>query len=280
MYKLFLFIARNQRVFLFILLEFVCFGLFFSFNHYQGAGFFNTSNRMIGSVYATKREAEDYIDLKYQNEKLAEENASLRYQLRKKVTIDEHAVLNKLRPSQLESIRFVAAKVINSSTTMTNNYITINKGKKDSLAAGMGVFSPLGAVGVIKKCTDNYCLINSLLHSSMYISSRLKTKDALGSVRWEGTDPSKGLLLYIPRHIEVKIGDTVLTSGFNNVFPEGVTVGYVEKIDIKPDETTFRLGIRLATDFSRLNYVYVVKDVLRAELDSLQEGNDPGKSIH
>lgn len=271
--KLLQFILTNSRTFLFVLLEVVCLILFYSFNSYQGASFFNTSNQTVGAVYATKREAEDYIDLKYQNERLAEENAYLRYQLNKRVIIDEHTVLNKLRPATLENISFAAAKVVNSTNTMVNNYITINKGKKDSLDAGMGVFSPLGAVGVVKKCSDNYCLVNSLLHSTIYISSKLKGKDALGSVRWQGQDPTKGLFLYIPRHISVKKGDTVLTSGYNNQFPEGVPVGFVETIDIKPDETFYRINIKFAADFSRLNYVYVVKSKLKVELDTLQSNN-------
>lgn len=273
MYKLFLFIVKNQRTFLFILLEAVCFTLLFTFNNYQGASFFNTSNQMVGSVYAAKREAEDYVGLKYQNEKLAEENAYLRSQLNRNIALIENDTLAHLRPEKRDNIRFVATKVVNSTNTMVNNYITIDKGKKDSLQAGMGVFSPLGAVGVIKKCSDNFCLVNSMLHSSMYISSKIKGKDALGSARWEGIDPARGVLLYIPRHLEVKKGDTVLTSGFNNVFPEGVPVGFVETIDIKPDETFYRLGIRFAADFSRLNYVYVVKSVLKTELDTLQKNN-------
>jgi rod shape-determining protein MreC len=246
---------------------------FFTFNNFPGASFFNTSNQFVGSVYGVKREAEDYIDLKYQNELLADENAYLRYQLNKRVLIDEQVVLNQLKPATLENIHFVAAKVVNSTNTMVNNYITINKGIKDSLEAGMGVFSPLGAVGVVKKCSENYCLVNSILHSSIYISSKLKSKDALGSVRWEGNNPTMGLFLYIPRHIEVKKGDTVLTSGHSNTFPEGVPVGFVETIDIKPDETFYRINIRFAADFSRLNYVYVVKSRLKLELDTLQKNN-------
>ena len=273
MYKLLQFILTHSRTFLFVLLEGICLVFFFTFNNFQGASFFNTSNQVVGDVYAVKREAEDYIDLKYQNKKLADENAYLRYQLNKKVTIEENATLNRLRPIALENITFEAAKVVNSTSTMVNNYITINKGKKDSLDAGMGVFSPLGAVGVVKKCSDNYCLVNSILHSSIYISSKLKHKDALGSVRWEGNDPRKGLFLYIPRHIEVKKGDTVLTSGYNNTFPEGVPVGYVESLDIKPDETFYRINIRFAADFSKLNYVYVVKSKLKMEIDTLQKNN-------
>lgn len=247
--------------------------MFFTFNNYPGASFFNTSNAMVGGIYSVKKDAEDYVDLKYQNERLAEENALLRYQLNKNVTINEHAILNSLRPENLNNIRFKAAKVINSTNTMVNNYITINKGKKDSIVTGMGVFSPLGAIGVVKKCSDNYCLVNSILHSSIYISAKLKSKDALGSVRWEGTDPTRGIFLYIPRHIEVKKGDTVLTSGFNNVFPAGVPLGYVEKTEIKPDETFYRITIRFAADFSRLNYVYVVTSILKTEVDTLQKNN-------
>ncbi len=273
MYKLFLFILRNQRTFLFVLLEGICFALLFTFNHYQGASFFNTSNQMVGSVYSVKREAEDYVGLKYQNEKLAEENAYLRYQLNRKVNAEQDLVMHRMHPEKLDNMTFEPAKVVNSTSSMVNNYITINKGKKDSLAAGMGVFSPLGAVGIVKKCSDNFCLVNSLLHSSMFISSRIKGKDALGSALWEGTDPARGLMKFIPRHIEVKKGDTVLTSGFNEVFPEGVPVGYVETIEIKPDETFYRLGIRFAADFSRLNYVYVVKSVLKQEVDTLQKNN-------
>src|SRR5689334_9433357 len=122
MYKLFLFILKNQRTFLFILLEAVCFTLLFTFNNYQGASFFNTSNQMVGSVYAAKREAEDYVGLKYQNEKLAEENAYLRSQLNRNLALVENDTLAHMRPEKTDNIRFVATKVVNSTNTMVNNY--------------------------------------------------------------------------------------------------------------------------------------------------------------
>jgi rod shape-determining protein MreC len=134
----------------------------------------------------------------------------------------------------------------------------------------MGVICPQGVVGKVKSVSTNFATITSLLHKDMIVSSKLIRTGAVGSVRWEGINPSEVKLMYIPRHIGVKKGDTVVTSEYNSVFPEGQMLGVVKEIGIKGDENFYNITLAVSTDFTSISYVYVVKNQYKKEQDSLE----------
>jgi rod shape-determining protein MreC len=77
--------------------------------------------------------------------------------------------------------------------------------------------------------------------------------------------------MYVPRHVVVEIGDQVVTSGYNSIFPEGIPIGTV--IGVKPGTDTNYLDItlKLDTNFSKISYVYLVESFQQQELDSLYQ---------
>ena len=94
------------------------------------------------------------------------------------------------------------------------------------------------------------------------------------TTKWQGNDPTRANVLYVPKHVEVQPGDSIVTSGYNAVFPPGIPVGIIEKIDIQENETFYDIVIRLTNDFSRISYVYLINNKFKNEKDSLESINE------
>ena len=164
----------------------------------------------------------------------------------------------------------VPARVIDNSLREVDNYLTLNVGASDGVQAGQGVVGAAGVVGRVRSVSAHYAMVASLLHSKTSVAAKVKRDGSIGVVKWPGDDFTRALLDYIPRQNRVVRGDTVVTSGFNTVYPEGVFIGTVESFVKEPDKNFWTITLRLGTDFSRLTYVYVVPQPPRLERDSLK----------
>jgi rod shape-determining protein MreC len=272
MQRIFLFLYKIRAFLLFVALEAVAIWLIASNNSQQGSAIFNSSNRIVGNVLSTQTDILEYFSLASVNKGLVEKNAALLTELEslRKPADSAYIALD----SALEaSFSFFGAKVINNSLNLTQNHLTINKGSIQGIKPGMGVFNEEGVIGRVKDVSRNYSTIISLLHSELLISSKIKTNDVFGSTKWDGVDPAFAKLMYVPRHVVVKEGDLVVTSGYNAVFPEGIPIGTVTEVKPGTDTNYLDITIKLSTDFSRISYVYLVENLQKGELDSLYQSS-------
>lgn len=269
MQKLFLFFYQYRAFFFFIILEVASGYLVVKNNRYQNAAFFNSSNEIAGSMLNSSNEIKSYFSLKEINQSLVTENAFLRAQLTNNINLDTSSISFK-DPALKNQYKFLAAKVINNSTDRYNNYLTIDKGTLHGVEPGMGIISPEGVVGKVKSASRHYATVTSLLHSDGYVSSVIKKSGVFGSIKWEGKDARAASLKFVPRHIKVTLGDTITSSGFNAIYPAGIMIGVISDVDIKGNEAFYDITVDLSTDFSKLGYVYIVQNTLKAERDSLE----------
>jgi rod shape-determining protein MreC len=271
MERLFLFIYQYRAFFTFVVLELFCFWLIVQNNQYQGARFFNSSNTVVASINNFSQSIRDYFLLSEVNRTLAEQNAELRRQ----VELQKNQLENSYKVTFTDSVLasrfdFISAKVVNNQVDRFKNFITINKGEDAGIQPGMAVISPLGAVGKVKKVSNHYSVVTSILHIDYMVSAVLKRTNHFGSVQWNGRSPDFTKFNYIPRHVKLQIGDSVVTSGFNAVFPEGILIGTISEINLSPESLTYDLTVSLSQDFRKLSYVSVVKSYLKNEQDSLE----------
>ena len=171
----------------------------------------------------------------------------------------------------MDQFEYLPAKVINNSITNLENYITLNIGSKDGVEKGMGVFGTSGVVGQVIAVSENYATVMSMLHTDCKISSQLESNKTLGAATWDGKNFKTGLLTFVPRHIKVNLGEVVVTSGYNSVFPEGIKIGKVQEINTPRHESFHEIKIDFATDFSNLYYVYIAKGKRIIERKKLEE---------
>ncbi len=270
MQKLFYFFYRYRAFLFFLVLEIICFTFIVNHNSYHSSAFFTTSNRYVAEVLQTTNNVSDYFRLKTVNEELARENAQLRYQLTVEKNIKSLFVPNTSDYLRTHQYKFFPAKVINNSTGRFTNYLTLNKGKLDGVKPGMGVLSSRGVVGRVKTCSDHFATVTSLLHDRFQISSKIKSGNIDGFVKWNGKSPRFANLHFVARHHKIRINDTVVTSGYNALFPEGIMIGTIKDFEIDHGEPFYKINVQLSTDFTRLGYVYLIDNALQSEKDSLE----------
>jgi rod shape-determining protein MreC len=274
MLRIFQFLYQIRSFLLFALLEVLAVWMIVANNSPQGAAFFNSSNELVGDALQKQADVVQFFSLADANAALISENAALRQQLLGlKITPDSLPLT--IDSTLKASFEFKGARVIANSLRYSQNYLTLNKGAKDGIKPGMGIFNSQGAVGRVKSVSENYSVAFSVLNTSLLISSKIKSSEVFGSVQWDGGNASEVQLLYIPRHVKASKGDTVITSGYNAVFPEGILIGQISKVEInKKDPNYLALTVKLSTDFSKLTYVYLVENTQFQEIDSLYRQSD------
>ncbi len=263
MQRLLDFLYQQRELAVFIGLEILSAWLLINFNNRYNASFLNSSNEAAASLTQTSNNISDYFRLTEVNQQLMQENQQLQHELR---------LLRSEKTSYLDTIdqfMVVGARVINNTFDRGTNYITISAGRKDSIAVGMGVISSFGVVGQVKSITNNFATIYSLLHPKVLVSSKVKSTDTKCTVQWDQEDYDRASLKFIPRHIKLTEGDSIVTSGFNSVFPEGILIGIIDELNLEEHMTFYEAKLKLATDFTSLYQVFVIKDLYKPEKDSL-----------
>ena len=269
MEALFAFIKRYNYVFVFLLLEIFSIVFITQNSNYQGSKIVQAGNAVAGRCYGTMSLIRDYFGLRKENERLAAENAELRarlessyisYNLREFVHED---TVYKQRYSYTE------ARVVKNSWNQSNNYIMINKGRLQGVHLDQAVISPQGIVGVVVNTTDNFATVMPVLHSNSRNSVRINRINTNGSLLWRGGDFRFATLVDIPTTHTLKTNDTIVTSGMANDFPEGVMVGFVDKVMTERGSGFYTIKVRLATEFNKLDHVYIIDNRFKAEQDSL-----------
>ena len=151
-----------------------------------------------------------------------------------------------------------------------DNYLTLNVGSVNGVHAGLGVVAAGGVVGRVKVVSEHYATVTSLLHSKTSIASKIKRDGTFGTIRWLGDDPTHALLDNVLRETKLVKGDTVVTSGYNAVFPEGILIGTIDSFVKEPDKNFWTVRVRLGINFANLTYVYVVASRPKAERDTVE----------
>jgi rod shape-determining protein MreC len=271
MYGIIAFFRRYYFSLLFIVLEIISIGFVFTNNYYHEAGYFNSSNRISGAVYSTYSGVTSYFNLQNVNHQLADENAQL---LNLASQIKDTAIHKKILAANPfgQQYHFIPAEVIDNSTNLPNNYLTLHAGLEDGIEEGMGIVSPLGIVGIAVKVSTHYSVVMSLLHQKTLVSAMFKKSGTFGTLAWgDNKDYRFATLNQIPMSEKVKPGDTIVTSGFSNTFPKGIMVGTVDNFKAVPELYFYTIRVKLSTDFKNLRYVYAVSDISKIEKDSLQK---------
>ena len=271
------FLLKYDYWLLFIFLEAVSFTLLFRFNNYQGSVYFTSANWVTGCVDEAVNEITSYFGLRSVNRDLVNRNVELELEVKRlkdalwEYGRDTTGVGVPPQHEVLGTYSVVPARVVNNSTTRSNNFITIDKGRTDSISAEMGVLSGNSIVGIVYQTSAHYALVLPILNSKSSISCKIRRTDYFGVLKWEGGSSRYAWLEDIPRHSEFSLGDTIVTSGHSAVFPEGIPVGTVDDRIDSEDGLSYLLKVRLFTDFARLTDVSVVRYSGRAEQAALED---------
>lgn len=258
-------------VVLFLLLVVVCFVLMAQTTYYQSSRLLSWTNSVAGEWYSGVNSVGGYFGLKAENDRLAAENAMLRAQMEASYISFSDREFEINDTVYLQRYRYTEARVIKNSWSQQNNYIMVGKGRSHGLEPDMAVISPDGIVGVIMSVSDNFATIMPVLHSDSRNSVRVKRTGISGSLVWDGRDYRYAQVIDVPTTHQFVEGDTIVTSGLAGDFPEGIAVGYVESAEALSGSGFYTVNIRLATDFNKLDHVYIIQNRFRTEQDTLMK---------
>lgn len=260
------FLQRHFHWILFVVLEVLSIMLVLRHNSYQSSVWFSSANALTGRIYEWSSAVETFFSLTKVNEELVRRNFYQERQLSQLRRLYGEAT-DKVAPSEqealdrLEQYDIIPAKVVTSELHLNNNLLTIDKGSDDGVEAGMGVACGQGVVGVVHMTSSHYSIVIPVLNvKSSRISCAIRNRGYFGVLRWDGKDAGVAYVEDIPRHARFKRGEWVETNGYSSIFPPGVLVGQIREVYNSRDGLSYRLKVRLSTDFGRLRDVLVISD--------------------
>ena len=266
MHNLLEFLAKYNHWLLFVVLEAVSFTLLFQYNSYQGSVWFSSANAVSGKLYDWNSDVESFFSLTKLNQELSQRNVYLEQQVQQlserltDVTKDSTWV-QRNQISLLQNYRLIPAKVVSNSIDDPNNLITLDKGSADGIHKDMGVVCGTGVVGIVYLVSEHYSVVIPVLNSKSNISCAIAGRGYFGYLHWSGGVSEVAFVDDIPRHAKFRLHDKIVTSGYSSVFPAGVLVGEILHVFNSTDGLSYRLQVKLSTDFSRLRDVCVIDDI-------------------
>lgn len=270
MQNLIAFLTKYFHWFLFLLLEVICGAMLFRYNSYQGSVWISSANVVAGKVAEWQSSVEQFFRLQQRAQDLALRNLELEQELsRLRTALRELQPDSVLADSTLQAVRaqlqLLPAKVVSSTLNRHDNLLTIDRGRADGVEADMGVVCGMGLVGVVYMVGEHYAVVMPVLNSHTYISCAIRGSGYFGYLKWDGTDPTEAYMDDLPRHAQFEKGAWIETSGYSAIFPPGITVGRVTAIGNSADGLSYRLKVKLSTDFGCLRDVSVITDRRFAE---------------
>ncbi len=263
------FIIKFHVSIFFVILEIFAFLMIISYNKNKEAIFLHSANAFTGYIYKWLNPVFSYFAVKEENKFLIEENAWLKNVLYTFQRFDTAKFRTFQDTAHQQQYLYKTAKIIYNSISHTNNYLTIDKGRKQGIEKDMGVMSVQGIVGIVVDVSDNFSLVLSVLNSKGGISAKIRNNNYFGSVTWDAKDYRYVKLNEIPNHVPVKIGDSIVTSGYSHIFPQGLPIGVITRFFKKGNDNFYDITLKLFSDLKAADNVYVIKNIFQQEQQQL-----------
>ena len=286
MQNLVAFFTKNFHWLLFLFLELLCLILLFRYNSYQGSVWVSSANAVVGKVYEWQSGIEQFFSLEERARQLTDENIALERQLSRvrEELIEQKgdtALADSIMQDVTNELHLLPAKVVSNSLRRPDNLLTVDRGRADGVLPDMGVVCGTGLVGVVYMAGQHYSVVMPLLNVHSRVSCAIRDHGYFGYMSWDGSSSTDAFMEDVPRHAQFNIGEWVETSGYSDIFPPGITIGQITAIGNSADGLSYRLRVRLNTDFSRLREVSIITDdtfperlqLLKAARDSMALAN-------
>jgi len=263
------FLLKYNNLIVFLILEGIAFYLLANGNSYHNSKLVRGTQGITRGINERISNTRAYLNLREINSELAKENGELRSRILRMTEKQSTDFISVTDTIQNQEYEYSSARVINNSVNKQKNFLTINKGYEQGIEPDMAVTFENNVAGVIVGCSRNFSVAISLLNLDFKLSARIKSNGYFGSLSWEGKNYRYASLNEIPQHITVNIGDTIETSSYSAIFPEGIGIGTVS--DLKKSGSDFYvIKVELFTDFKKLNYIDVIGNLRRSEQVELE----------
>jgi len=217
---------------------------------------------------------EDIEAIQQRNAELEEVLVQLQGELSdlREIEQDYQRLANLLEYTETTDDReYVTADVVGLGQYGLVRSIIINKGTRDGITVGMPVVVELGLVGRVYAVSANFSQVQLVTDLNSFISARLVSSRAQGTVQGSGLDTGALEMLYIPLDVDVTVGDLVVTSGLGGNFPGDITIGQVVSARSLEFELTQEAQIASLIDFTTLEFVLVITNFEPVDFSIFEE---------
>ena len=274
MRNILVFIIRYHFLLLFLLLEFISVTLLVNSTYYQSSAILKAGSRVTGRFYTTVSDATDYLKLRTTNEHLAQENAMLRQMKGVSYLRNDTNSFWVNDTLYKQQYKYIVAKVVLNTVGKRNNYIMLDKGSRSGIQKDMAVITPTGIAGTVVNVSENFSWVMSMLNKHTRLSGKILKNGQMGTVVWNGVDHLYGTLTDIPAHVKIARGDTIVSSGFSYIFPAGLMIGTITDYRVEQGEHFYTIPFKFSVDFNSLQYVYVVKNLMKEEQEKKKKSTE------
>lgn len=207
--------------------------------------------------------------LKNENSALRELNLNLsnRVIMSRLAEIENQSLRNMLGLRQRISTPYEVAEVTGSVTIDIKNFLIINKGKKSGIEELMTVRNDAGLIGITELSSNNYTLVSTLLSPSLKVPAICLRTGVEGIITYESGNTL--FFRYVPKYLDVKAGDTIVTSKNSLKFTPYVPIGKVVSINEVEGELFPKIVVKPFVNFGFIEQVFVLKNVIDEELKIL-----------
>jgi len=272
MRELFNIIRKYYYILLFLLIESLCVVLLIQGNDFHYSKAVNFFRSVTAGYYSRVEHLREYLSLRETNRQLAAENTRLRNMIKSSFFEKGNGMTEVTDTAHRRHYRYTLARVVNNSINKQYNYLTLDRGSEDGVKPDMAVITDRGIVGIVTSVSAHFSQVISVLNRDMKISARLVGNKEPGTLEWRGYSCRRAVLTDIPHDATITEGDTVTTSGLSPIFPDGLLIGFVEKYHVE-NGSFYAVDVILSNDFRKLQWVYVVDNLLREEQIKLERGN-------
>ncbi len=270
MRNLFNFIYGQRNTILFLLLLLASFFLLFNKNNHHRAWYISTSNQLAGDALTFRSDVRNYMDLKQENDKLRAENGDARGRHKSAYSPVESKIVRIQDSIYRQVYRYADARVVNSTFSKQQNFLTLNAGSKKGIVADMGVLGHSGVIGIVKQSSEQYAVAMSVLNTQLQFSVEIERTGHFGLYSWNTNDPTTASVIDVAKHAPVQKGDQVITRGSGGIFPRGIVIGEVVDVISEPGANYLDIKMSLTQDMTRTAHAYIVMDLHKMERDSLE----------
>lgn len=270
MRNLIAFFKRFQVFLFFVLLQSLALSVCFTYMEFPKNEYLTSASEISGKLLSYRNNITKLFLLTRQNTKLQEENIALHKKLphtflqlsKRKYKIEDSVYLQRYD--------YIAGEIINSGFNKRNNYFTINVGKANGVKRSMGVFSGNGIVGIIQNTSEHFAVVKSVLTENINIDVMEEKSGAFGLLKWDGSHSRYGKISGISNDMRLKKWATIVTRGGSGIFPKGLTVGKISKIESVEGKPLWDITLLFSEDYRKLQRVYIIKDLMKTEQEKLE----------
>lgn len=271
MQQIIYFISKNSTKLLFLLLLVVSLYLTVQTHSYHQSQMLHSANLISGTIYEKTNSITEYLHLKDENDRLAEENAKMKQILyNSELIVDSNFALNpEVRFAQ--DYKLFHAKIIKNSFYKKDNYLTIKGGQINGVKKDMGVINSKGVIGIIENVSKHYATVQSILNTQTKIGAKISNTNHFGTITWDGKNTGFVQLIDIPKLAQLHKGDSIVTGGISTIFPENVPVGVIDKVFTSKNSNFYTINVRLFNDMTNISSIYLIENVNIKEINQLEE---------